>query len=231
MERRTAQRIAVVDDEEDILALVRLNLEEEGFAVDCHPDGESLMASLQRSAPDLIVLDLMLPGRDGRDICRQLRAGPRTSTIPVIMLTALDGVPERVAGLELGADDYITKPFSPREMVARVRAVLRRMKHSGSDPVIRFGDLLEIDSDRFEVRVEGSPVPLTSTEFRLLRILAEGSGRVFARDRLLDGLWEGEKLVFDRTIDVHIRNLRMKLGAAAHLVRSVRGAGYKLQWP
>lgn len=173
------------------------------------------------------MLDLLLPDIPGRDLLRLLRTDGRTARLPVIMLTALGSEPDRVAGLEAGADDYISKPFSPKELVARVRAVLRRAP--GVEPgIVEVGKVLKMDFERFTVTVEDEPVDLTATEFRILRILVEGRGRVFSRDRLLEILWGGEKFVFDRTIDVHITNLRAKLGPAGRLIRSVRGVGYRM---
>jgi DNA-binding response OmpR family regulator len=231
METAAPDLVAIVDDEQDILDMVKLHLERAGFAVDAYADGEAFLSALPSRTPDLVLLDVMMPGRDGMEVCRLMAGDPRLSVIPVVFLTALGDEQSRVAGLEAGADDYIAKPFSARELVARARAVLRRMRRRGGQPLLRFGSVLEMDCERFDVRVEGQPVALTSTEFRLLRILVEGNGRVFSRSRLLDELWSGEKFVFDRTIDVHIRNLRRKLGPASAFLHSARGLGYRFRWP
>ncbi len=228
---RTVQRrsIAVVDDERDLLDLVDLHLRRTGFETTLFERSRPFLDSLTGCIPDLLILDLMLPDIPGRDVLAVLRRSPRLARIPVILLTALGSEHDRIAGLDAGADDYLAKPFSPAELVARVRAVLRRSVQSDGSGVLEIGGTLRIDLDRFEASVEGSPVGLTATEFRLLSILAGGMGRVFTREKLLDLLWEGEKLVYDRTIDVHITNLRAKLGQAGTLVRSVRGVGYALR--
>lgn len=221
--------IAVVDDEPDILELVSVNMRRAGFRVSKYSNSSDFISSLREERPDLLVLDLMLPDTHGTEVCRMMRTSRGTADIPIIMLTAMVEESDRVAGLELGADDYVTKPFSPRELVARVKAVLRR---SVSDPrggePIESGGILSIDPERFTAQVKGVEVELTSTEFRLLHTLAEGRGRVFSRRRLLDILWQGEKYVTERTIDVHIAHLRSKLGDAGALIENVRGIGYRL---
>ncbi len=226
---RKRRTIAVVDDEPDILDLVELHLGRAGFGVDRYSDAGSFLESLESGAPDLVVLDLMLPDRHGTEVCRLMRDDERLSGIPVIMLTALGEETDRVLGLELGADDYVTKPFSPRELVARVRAVLRRCeadREAGS--VIDVAGRIRLDAERYTTSVDGREVDLTPTEFRILRMLAEGHGRVYSRAQLLEMLWGGEKFVFERTIDVHIRHIRQKLGDAAEMISNVRGVGYKL---
>lgn len=224
-----APLIAVLDDEPDILHLVSLHLKKTGFEVAGFTDAfgfRKFLAAKRR--PDLILLDLMLPDADGVDVCRSLKADEDTKEIPVIMLTAKSMEADKVLGLETGADDYITKPFSPREMVARVKAVMRRS--SGlSQNVIRVGGIIEIDQERFRVTLNGEPIPLTAVEFKIMAFLAANKGKVFSRERILDHLWGNEKAVIDRTVDVHIKNLREKLGDAAHLVQNVRGAGYKVE--
>ncbi|MEO0085940.1 MAG: response regulator transcription factor [candidate division WOR-3 bacterium] len=223
-----APLIAVVDDEPDILALVSLHLKRAGFRVKEFGEATSFLAFAGRQVPDLIVLDLMLPDMDGADVCRQLKETERLAQVPVIMLTARADEADRVLGLELGADDYVTKPFSPRELVARVRAVLRR-RQRGEDPEhLDFGTL-SISPGRHVVTVGGERVELTTTEFRILLLLARKPGWVFSRDQILESLWGGEKAVLDRTIDVHIKNIRDKLGKAGVLIRNVRGVGYKLE--
>jgi DNA-binding response OmpR family regulator len=223
-----ARLVAVVDDEPDIAELVRVHLEKAGFEVRDFQEAERFLEWMDGALPDLVLLDLMLPDLDGLEICRTLRRETRWSSIPIIMLTARTGETDKVLGLELGADDYVTKPFSPRELVARVKAVLRRRSRDFSADVIRIGSTLSIDSDRYEVRVQGRKFELTPTEFRILRFLASNRGRVFSRDQILDHLWGHEKAVVDRTVDVHIRNIREKLGKAAVLIKNVRGIGYKV---
>lgn len=221
-------RIAVLDDEPDILSLVELHLKKACFLVDCYPDSRSFLDSLRGRRPDLIILDLMLPDADGFALCRALKDDARYRSIPVIMLTAKGREADKVAGLDLGADDYVTKPFSPRELVARVRAALRR---GGIEQgkALAVGDVLTVDPGRFEVKAGGKAVVLTPAEFRILHLLASSPGHVFTREQILDHLWGNEKAVIDRTVDVHIKNLRDKLGGAGRLVRNVRGVGYKLE--
>jgi DNA-binding response OmpR family regulator len=222
--------IAVVDDEHDILELVSINLDRAGFDVTGFSSSSDFLESLHHRRPDLVVLDLMLPDIHGTEVCRILKSSGDTAGIPVIMLTAMVEEADRVAGLEMGADDYVTKPFSPRELVARVKAVLRRT--SSREPKlgsIMIGQALVIDPERFSVTLHGGELELTSTEFRILLSLAEGKGRVFSRKRLLEMLWEGEKYVTERTIDVHISHLRQKLGEYGDLIENVRGVGYRLR--
>lgn len=222
------QLIIVVDDEEDIRELVKLHLERAGFQTLSFGNGNDLLRWLSANkAPALCILDVMLPDIQGTDICRQIRASDNFADLPVIMLTALGHEIDRVTGLELGADDYVTKPFSPRELVARVRAVLRR--HSPvreTNSMIHYGPL-EMNTETFRLKVNGEFKELTSTEFKILRILLEGKGKVFSRAALLNFLWGGEKFVFERTVDVHIRNIREKLGEASSLIQNVRGVGYR----
>jgi DNA-binding response OmpR family regulator len=221
--------IAVVDDEPDIRELVSLHLTRAGFAVRAFGTAGEFQASLPRALPDLVILDLMLPDADGLDVCRQFKSAPRTAGIPVMMLTARGEESDRVVGLELGADDYITKPFSPREMVARVKAVLRRRETSKEPAALQLPGGIAIDANRYDVTVGGRKVDLTTTEFKILQILAERPGWVFSRDEILNRLWGDEKAVIDRTIDVHITNLRKKLGRGGRVIRNVRGVGYKVE--
>ena len=221
--------IAVVDDEPDIVDLIILQLKKAGFRADGYLDGRKFLESLDKRVPDLVLLDLMLPDIDGLEICKLLRRKEAWASIPVIMITAKGEESDRVLGLELGADDYVTKPFSTKELVARVKSVLRRKTAQIESNKIEINDLLAIDLDRYDVRVEGQKVDLTSAEFKILRLLASKRGWVFTRDQILDHLWGHEKIVLDRTIDVHIRNLREKLGPkAAELIKNIRGVGYKL---
>lgn len=223
-----APLIAALDDEADILELLRVNLQKAGFRFEGFSEAEGFYRFLQREKPDLILLDLMLPDIDGLDVCRYLRKQEGLSEVPVIMLTARGDESDKVLGLGLGADDYVTKPFSVKELIARIQAVLRRRDHADAAHQIALGPLL-IDADKHEVTRDGERVDLTATEFRILHLLASRRGRVFTRDQILDHLWGHEKAVVDRTIDVHIRNLREKLGPAAELIKNVRGVGYKVE--
>jgi two-component system phosphate regulon response regulator PhoB/two-component system alkaline phosphatase synthesis response regulator PhoP len=220
--------IAALDDEPDILELLRVNLRKAGFRFEGFQDAEDLYRYLAREKPNLILLDLMLPGTDGLEVCRQIRKTEGLAAIPIIMLTARGDESDKVVGLELGADDYVTKPFSVKELVARIHAVLRRPAAGEALRRIVVGPLV-IDLDKFEATVDGVKADLTATEFRILQLLASRPGRVFSRDQILDFLWGQEKAVIDRTIDVHIRNLREKLGQAASLIKNIRGAGYKIE--
>jgi len=221
--------IALVDDEPDLVELVSLHLRRAGFEMQTFLDGRTFLKSLDRHRPDLVILDLMLPDTDGFEICKYLRSNKEFASLPIIMLTAKGDETDRVLGLELGADDYITKPFSVRELVARVKAVLRRLEAQQKIQRLDFGKLLALDFEKHEVQVEGHKIELTSTEFKILGLLALNKGRVFTRDQILDHLWGHEKVVVDRTVDVHIRNLREKLGKAAALIQNIRSVGYKIE--
>ena len=227
----TEKLITIVDDEEDIVKLVSHHLKREGFKVKEFHNGRDFLSYIESAVPDLAVLDIMLPGIDGLEICRILKNKTRTSSVPIIMLTAKATEADVVVGLELGADDYIVKPFSPRELVARVKTVLRRPGvQDSADKVIKIGPL-SIDTEKYEVTADDDKILLTTTEFKILEVLAEGKGRVFTRDQLLKKkrLWGDDKLVYDRTIDVHIKNLREKLGVAGNMIKTVRSIGYKLE--
>ncbi len=221
--------VAIVDDEPDILELVSLNLEKEGFKVEGFLEGGGLLKYLDKEIPDLIILDLMLPDIDGLEICKSLRKQDKFTTIPIIILTAKGEEMDKVLGLELGADDYVTKPFSPRELVARIKAVLRRNEIKEKYNVIKIGDSVVIYLQEYKATVKGRNIELTPTEFKILRMLAERPGWVFTRDQILDYLWGDDKAVLDRTVDVHIKNLREKLGEEGKFIRNVRGIGYKLE--
>jgi len=225
----TKATVLVIDDEKDLIELVRYNLEKNGFDVRDARDGESGLAKAAQLKPDVILLDVMLPGMDGLEVCRRLRSSSATSRVPVIMLTAKTEEADRVVGLELGADDYVTKPFSPRELVARLKAVLRRTS-AQEEPrdVIRRGNLT-IDLTRREVSCRGSCIPLTATEFRLLHFLAARPGRVFSRAEIIDGALGQEIAVLDRTVDVHIVALRRKLGKCQEWIETIRGFGYRFR--
>ncbi len=224
------QTILVVEDEEDILELVRYNLSGEGYGVLAVQTGEAGLSTAKREHPDLVILDLMLPGIDGLDVCRELKAYASTRSIPIIILTAKGEEADIVAGLELGADDYITKPFSPRILMARIKTVLRRKT---KESVNEMADIsihnIMIRPGRHEVTVDDQPIPLTSTEFKLLHLLARHPGWVFTRYQIVDGVHGDNYPVTDRSIDVQIVGLRKKLGSAGKFIKTVRGVGYKLE--
>lgn len=227
-------KILIVDDEKKIVSLVRAYLERYGYQVVEAFDGHQALEAFRREAPDLVVLDLMLPGVDGLEVCRQIR---RTSEVPIIMLTARDEDADKLVGLELGADDYITKPFSPRELVARVRAVLRRAHPKTPPPSparIVLGELI-VDEERFEAICQGQPLRLTPAEFRILATMARSPGRVYSRAQLQDSALGETYEGYERTIDVHIKNLRRKLAATGTgegcSIATVHGIGYKLKEP
>jgi len=223
--------VAIVDDEEDIVNLVSHHVKREGYKVKEFHNGRDFLLFLESIVPDLVILDIMLPGIDGLEICRMLKNRSRTSSIPIIMLTAKASEADVVVGLEIGADDYIVKPFSPREMVARVKSLLRRVNtKEAKEPKLEIGPI-SLDSERYEVTVNGKRIDLTTTEFKILEVLIEKTGSVFTRDQLLKKkrLWGDDKLVYDRTIDVHIKNLREKLGKAGNMIKTIRGIGYKLE--
>ena len=225
----TPKHILVVDDEADLVELVSYNLKKEGFAVDTASDGETALSKVKKGKYDLIILDLMLPGMQGIELCRTLRAGMKTSGIPIIMLTARSEEVDKILGLEMGADDYMTKPFSPRELAARVKAVLRRFKEKPvMEKIMKIGDI-EIDRERYTVTIRGKSVKLSATEFKLLLFLAERRGKVFSRGQLLDAVWRDEAFVEPRTVDVHIRRLRSNIEADPanpRYIKTLRGIGY-----
>lgn len=230
-EIKDKKKIFVVEDEPDILELIAINLEKAGYEVDKFSEAGPMLTVLKRKVPDLLILDLMLPDHDGLDICKSLKNNKKYPDFPIIMVTARTEELDVVLGLELGADDYIAKPFSPRELVARVKAVLRRTKTPAArvSRKMTIGDLLAIDPAKHEVLVNDEKIQLTATEFMILKILAEKPGWVFAREKILHSLWGDEKDVFGRTVDVHIKNLREKLGPAGDLIKNVRGVGYKIE--
>ncbi len=222
--------ILIIEDDPDIAELVEYNLEREGFRVDAAESGEAGLGMALSRQPSLVLLDLMLPGMPGFEVCRQLKRRDETREVPVIILTAKGEEADVVAGLEIGADDYITKPFSVRELIARVHAVLRRARGEEDpelDRIVR--GPLTMDPARHEVRVYGEPVDLTLAEYRLLHALASKPGRVYARDRLVNRITTGDYHISERNVDVHVAALRRKLGEAGRLVRTVRGVGYKFQ--
>ncbi|MBU0507417.1 response regulator transcription factor [bacterium] len=222
--------VLVVDDEEDILEIVRYNLTQEGYRVTCAESSERALIEIRRHPPDVLILDLMLPGGlDGLDLCRKLKSDAETSQIPIIMLTARAEEADMVTGLELGADDYVTKPFSPRVLSARVKAMLRRQQ-AESTGILHFTDLV-IDPDRHAVHVKGEPVELTATEFRILSVLARRPGWVFSRERIVDATQGTNVEVTSRSVDVHIVSLRRKLGECGRCIETVRGVGYRFREP
>jgi DNA-binding response OmpR family regulator len=221
--------VLVVEDDPDIVEVLVYNLRREGYVVDSVGDGERGLALALSRKPDIVLLDLMLPGMDGMEVCRRLRAKEDGADVPVIMLTAKGEETDVVLGLEMGADDYVTKPFSPREVLARVRALLRRKERErkgGERKRIEVGDVV-LDAERFEATLAGEDLALTRAEFRLLWALCARPGRVFTRDELVDRITAGESLIIDRNVDVHISAIRRKLGASAGLIATVRGVGYK----
>ena len=225
------RKIVVIEDEPDIQELIEYNLNREGFQVVVASTGDEGVRTAVREAPDLILLDLLLPGLDGLEVCRKLKSDPVTQAIPIIMVSAKGEESDIVLGLGVGADDYITKPFRPKELIARVKAVLRRgqrqEEENDGERLVR-GDLV-IDAVRHEVRVAGKPVVLTATEFRLIHLLASHPGRVFTRDPLVTRVIGGGAAVIDRNIDVHVRSIRKKLGEERDLIGTIRGVGYRFQ--
>ncbi|MFN4182333.1 MAG: response regulator transcription factor [bacterium] len=220
------KRVVIVEDDKDIVELLIHHLEREGYEVKAYYDGNTALKELTKSPPDLVILDLMLPEIDGLEVCRLLRKNARTANVLILILTAKDTETDKVVGLELGADDYVIKPFSPRELTARVKALLRRKTAVSSvSQIMRFGPL-EIDQRAYQCSLDGKAVSLTATEFRILSYLARRAGDVITREQLLEYLWEGDKAVYDRTIDFHIARLRAKL-APYSFIQTVRGVGYK----
>ncbi len=220
-------KILVVDDEPEAVELVEFNLKQAGYTVTTAADGAEALKKARSQSPDLIVLDVMLPEMDGFEICKTLRLDPATARLPILMLTAKAAEIDRVLGLELGADDYVTKPFSPRELLLRIKKILARgqIEERPSDQM-RFGDLL-IDLPRHLATWKSKPIELTATEFKLLTILAQRAGRVQSRDQLLRDVWEYDSLIDTRTVDTHMRRLREKLGPASKHLDTVRGVGYR----
>jgi DNA-binding response OmpR family regulator len=223
------EQIAVIEDEGDILEMIAYNLAREGYKVVSARDGEGGLELVRQEAPDLVLLDLMLPKLDGIEVCRQLKHDPLTRGIPIVMVTAKGEESDIVLGLGVGADDYIPKPFSPKELLARVRAVLRRgplkEERNAGERLVR-GNVI-VDASRHEVLVDGVSVEFTATEFRLLHMLASHPGRVFTRDHIISRVIGEDALVIDRNIDVHVRSVRKKLGAYRELIETIRGVGYR----
>lgn len=226
MENGPGRKILIIEDESDVADLLTLNLRKGGFKVSTSADGASGLQAARDDRPDFIILDLMLPKMSGLEVCKILKSDAATAGIPVLMLTAKAEEIDRIVGLEFGADDYVTKPFSPREVMLRIRAILRR----GEKPEEKFqAGSISIDPARHEVRVSGKRVHLTSLEFKLLRTLMQRRGRVQDRDKLLNDVWGYESVIDTRTVDTHVRRLREKLGPAGDIIETVRGFGYRLR--
>ncbi|MEJ2084157.1 MAG: response regulator [Acidobacteriota bacterium] len=223
-------KILIVEDEQAISEVLQYNLVKEGYEVELEYRGDTALDKIRTSPPNLILLDLMLPGLDGLEICRILKRDQRTADVPLIVLTAKGEEVDRIVGLELGADDYITKPFSPREVVLRIKAVLRRSESPESEaPEALEVGALQLDVPGHRLLLEGNEVPLTATEFRLLRILMERCNRVQTREKLLTDVWQYSEDVDSRTVDTHIRRLRRKLGSEAQRIDTVIGVGYRMR--
>lgn len=226
------ETILIVEDEKDIVKMLDYNLKKEGFKTLIAHDGEDALDAANTKLPDLVLLDLMLPGLDGLEVCKTLKAERKTASIPIIMLTAKSQESDKIVGLELGADDYVTKPFSPRELLARIKAVLRRVKEKDKPPeVLKIGDLT-LDFSKIAVTVKDKPVELTSKEFELLKTLIKAKGRVLSRDYLLDTIWGFDHAVEiqTRTVDVHIRTLRKKLKSELKRIVTVKNYGYRFEY-
>lgn len=224
-----ATRILVVEDEPDIAEVLQFNLERAGYSVLLERRGDTALEAIRRRPPDLLVLDLMLPGLDGLEVARLLKRDPATASVPIVMLTAKGEELDRIVGLELGADDYIAKPFSPREVVLRIRAVLRRRAGEESAPTLLEVGRIRLDPAAHRAEVRGTDIVLTATEFRLLKLLMERSGRVQTRAQLLTDVWGYAEDVDSRTVDTHVRRLRHKLGSEADRIETVIGVGYRLR--
>lgn len=231
------KNILVIDDEADIVELISYNLKKEGFSVDYAYDGEAALKKIKSNKYDLIILDLMLPGIQGLELCKIIRGIPNTSNLPIIMLTAKGEEFDKVLGLEMGADDYITKPFSTRELVARTKAILRRAEKAREAPVSGAGNILKIkdmliDKEKYTVSVGGRQIKLSATEFKLLLYLAERPNKIYSRDYLLDAVWGNDVYVEPRTVDVHIRRLRTKIEEDPNnpvYIKTMRGVGYFIE--
>ena len=225
------QKVLVVDDEENIRMLVKFNLEKAGYEVLEASDGNKAIETAVNSTPDIVILDLMLPGIDGLEVCRNLKRHPRTAALPIIMLTAKSDEIDRVIGLELGADDYMTKPFSQRELVARIKAVLRRSNVAVSNGEELLLGRLRMNFSQYEAWLDNEKLELTPKEYEMLKLLAENAGKVFSREQLLEKIWDYEYFGDTRTVDVHVRHLRAKLERVpemAEAIETVRGVGYRL---
>jgi len=224
---RMKQSIYLVEDETDILELLILKLSAAGYRCRGFEKASAMLEKLDQELPDLLLLDLMLPDMDGMELCRLIKSDPKFSSLPIIMLTARIDLQDRVKGLDYGADDYITKPFEGEELLARIRAVLRRSLSQKDKNILILKPALKLDFNRFEAFIDDKRIDLTLTEFKILQIISSRPGWVFSRSQLLDQLWGTDKIVVERTIDVHIKNLRDKIGNYAASIKNVRGLGYK----
>lgn len=224
-----SKQIFVTEDETDILELVCMKLETEGYSTLGFTRAQDLLDRLRQELPELILLDLMLPDLDGLEACRRIKSNPAWENVPIIMLTARSDIEDKVRGLEFGADDYITKPFDSKELLARVKAVLRRSGWESSRNVLNINSDFRLDFNRYEAWIRDHRVDLTLTEFKILQLLTRRPGWVFKRSQILDHLWGNDKIVLERTVDVHIRNLREKLDDQAYMVKNIRGVGYKFE--
>ncbi len=220
-------RILVIDDEKDIVKLLQYNLEKEGYQVLSSFSGEEGFEVARAKKPDLILLDLMLPGVDGLEVCRLLKSDRQTRSIPVIMLTAKGTEIDQVVGLELGASDYISKPFSIKVLLARVKNIFRAGVSEKNEATVLKSGGITLDRERHSVMVQGKPAMLTKLEFNILAFLMENRGKVFSREKILDGAWRGESFVVDRSVDVHVKSIRQKLGKCRNSIETVRGTGYR----
>jgi two-component system phosphate regulon response regulator PhoB/two-component system alkaline phosphatase synthesis response regulator PhoP len=222
------QLIAIVEDESDISDLIKIHTEKAGYIARCFLNGMEFHEFLKKNIPDLVLLDLMLPDMDGIELCKFIRSDNKLKKVPIIILSAKSDEIDRILGIEIGAYYYLTKPFSIKELLVRIKTLLRDNTSRESNSILTINNILLIDQEKYIVKVKGQPVQLTSAEFNLLRLLASKKGIVFTRDKILNYLWGEDKIVLDRTIDVHIKNIREKLGEAGKFVQNVRGIGYKL---
>ncbi len=221
------RQILIIDDEKDIAKLLQYNLEKEGYGVSTALTGEDGLAAAKSKKPDLVVLDLMLPGIDGLEVCRLLKSDRATRQIPVLMLTAKGTEIDQVVGLEIGASDYIAKPFSVKVLLARVKNIFRGRESQKEESALLKAGKIVLDREKHSVTADGKAVALTNLEFRILAFLMENPGRVFSRDRILDGVWHGEASVVDRSVDAHVKSIRQKLGRQRGMIETVRGSGYR----
>ena len=222
--------ITIVDDEEDILEALSVFLKKNGYDVNTYTNATDFFKQLKKKTPDLFILDLMLPDMDGYDICKKLKNDPSYASIPVIMLSAKSEESDKIIGLELGADDYVTKPFSQKELLARIKVILKRNVLKNTQTVTEICDgKIKLNKENYEVIVENKKIVLTTTEFKLLELMISRKGTVLSRDKILDYIWGEDKIVIDRTVDVHIRHLRKKLGKYCDVIKNIHGVGYKIE--
>lgn len=223
------KEIFIIEDDQEIQKMLRDYFEKNGFSAKAFGNAESFLFEIKKKKPDIILLDLMLPDADGIEVCKNLKSKEEYSNIPVIIISAKTQEVERVIGLEVGADDYVCKPFSLRELLARVKAVLRRQERKETPEVLKLKCGLEIDPEKHKVYFKGKEINLSSTEFKILKLLASSPGFVFSREKIIERLWNYEKDIYERTIDVHIKNLREKLKEAGNFIKNIRGVGYTFE--